>query len=275
MTTRMLVDTGVGNDHLTVERSDHVAVVTMNRPDARNAWSGQMILGMKEAWDHIDGDDGIRVAVLTGAGGTFCAGADLKEMSAGRGGGDDGFSDRVRAADHAFEAMLRNRRLTKPLIAAVEGYALAGGTEILQACDIRVAARGATFGLTEVRRALFPLGGSTVRLPRQIPYTMAAEILLLGEHVDAETAHRIGLVGRLVDDGQALDEALRLADRIAANGPLAVRNILRAMRETAALPEEQALERSLELGLEVFASEDAKEGPRAFAEGREPEFQGR
>jgi enoyl-CoA hydratase len=263
------------NDHLTVEQDGHVLTVTMNRPEKRNAWSSEMLAGLADAWDRVDADDEIRVAVLTGAGGTFCAGADLKSMSASRSEGDDGFTERIRTGTQtAFRGMLRSAKLTKPLVAAVEGYALAGGTEILQACDIRVAAESSTFGLTEVRRALFPLGGSTVRLQRQIPYTRAMEILLVGEHLDAQTALDIGLIGRVVPDGTALEEALQIAQRIAANGPLAVQNILRSARETADMSEEDGLQRELELGMTVFGSEDAKEGPRAFAERREPVYTG-
>jgi enoyl-CoA hydratase len=262
-------------DHLKIEQDGHVLVVTMNRPEKKNAWSSEMLAGLADAWDRVDEDDDIRVAVLTGAGGTFCAGADLKAMSASRSAGDDGFTERIRSGTEvAFRGMLRSARLTKPLIAAVEGYAIAGGTEILQACDIRVAAESSTFGLTEVQRALFPLGGSTVRLQRQIPYTHAMEILLLGEHLDARTAREIGLIGRVVPDGTALEEALTLARRIAANGPLAVQQILASTRQTAAMSEEEGLQRELELGMVVFASEDAKEGPRAFAERRDPVYTG-
>jgi enoyl-CoA hydratase len=264
------------SDHVTLERDGHVLVVTMNRPEAKNAWSSEMLAGLAEAWDRIDGDADLRCAILTGAGGDFCAGADLKAMSAARAEGDDGFAKRIETGTQvAFKAMLRSYHLTKPLIAAVEGYALAGGTEILQATDIRVAGASATFGLTEVRRSLFPLGGSTVRLQRQIPYTRAMEILLLGEHLTAEEALEIGLIGRIVPDGTALDEARRLADRVARNGPLAVQAIKRSVRETAAMTEDEGLARELKIGMGVFASEDAKEGPRAFAEKREPHFQGR
>ena len=261
-------------DHLLVERTDHIVVVTMNRPEARNAWSGEMLAGMAEAWDMIDADSDIRVAVLTGAGGTFCAGADLKAMSAGRSTGNDGFSDKVKGADFAFKAMLRSYRLRKPLIAAVEGVAVAGGTEILQATDIRVAAESAVFGLAEVRRALFPIGGSTVRLRRQIPYTKAMEILLTGDTITAQEACDLGLIGRVVPDGKALPEAMAIAERIAANGPVAVQAIKRSVIETEGLPEAEALQRELEIGAAVFGSEDAKEGPRAFAEKREPQYRG-
>ena len=263
------------SDHLLVDRDGHVVVVTMNRPEARNAWSAEMLTAMAEAWEMIDEDPDVRVAILTGAGGTFCAGADLKAMSAGRGSGDDGFSEKVRGADTAFRAMLRSYRLRKPLIAAVEGVAVAGGTEILQGTDIRVAGEGAVFGLAEVQRALFPIGGSTVRLRRQIPFTKAMEILLTGDTITAAEALNLGLIGRVVPDGQALDTALGIADRIARNGPLAVQAIKRSVIESESLPEAEALKVELEIGLSVFASEDAKEGPRAFAEKRAPQYRGR
>lgn len=262
-------------DHLLVEHDGHVVTVTMNRPDKRNAWSGEMIHGLAEVWDAIDADDEVRVAILTGAGGNFCAGADLTAMSSTRSEGDDGFADKVGGATDAFRGMLRSRRLSKPLIAAVEGYALAGGTEILQATDIRVAAETATFGLAEVQRGLFPIGGSTVRLQRQVTYTRAMEILLTGERLSADEALRIGLIGRTVPEGQALATAREVADRIARNGPVAVQAVLRSARETADLPEPDALQRELEIGMRVFGTEDAKEGPRAFAEKREPQFTGR
>ena len=262
-------------DHLLVERDGHIVTVTMNRPEARNAWSGEMLAGMADAWDMIDGDPQVRVAILTGAGGSFCAGADLKAMSSARKPGDDGFSDKVRGADLAFKGMLRSYRLRKPLIAAVEGVAVAGGTEILQATDIRVAGESAFFGLAEVRRALFPIGGSTVRLRRQISYTKAMEILLTGDTISAAEALELGLIGRVVPDGEAVSHAHAIAERIASNGPLAVQAIKRSVLETEGLPEEEALKIELEIGLPVFGSEDAKEGPRAFAEKRDPQYQGR
>jgi enoyl-CoA hydratase len=260
--------------HLLVERAGHVAVVTMNRPEARNAFSPEMLVRMAAAWDVIDGDPDIRVAILTGAGGVFCAGADLKAMNSTQQGDDFGKSLREDAGI-AWKGMLRNHQLRKPLIAAVEGYALAGGTEILQATDVRIAGDTAVFGLAEVTRGLFPVGGSTVRLRRQIPYARAMEILLTGEHVPAAEAERIGLISRVVPAGQALTEARRVADRIAANGPLAVQAVKRSVQATEGLPEEEALKVELEIGLPIFGTADAKEGTGAFAEKRAPRYEGR
>lgn len=258
--------------HALVERRGPVLIVTMNRPHARNALSGPMLRIMAEAWDQVDTDPGIRVCVLTGAGGAFCAGADLKAMVDSHPG--DGVRDGSLDLT-VIEPLLKGRRLSKPLIAAVEGPAIAGGTEILQATDVRVAGESARFGVSEARWGLFPLGGSVVRLPRQIPYTVAAEMLLTGRHLLAAEAQRIGLIGRVVPDGQALATALEIADLIAANGPLAVQAILRTMRETEGMAEDEAFKVEARLGMAVFASEDAKEGPRAFAEKRQPTFAGR
>ncbi len=257
--------------HCLVERHGHVLVVTMNRPEARNALSGPMMAIMRAAWDEVDSDPSLRVCVLTGAGGAFCAGADLKAMTSSHPG--DTFSGGGWDLS-VIEPLLKGRRLTKPLIAAVEGPAIAGGTEILQATDIRVAGESARFGVSEARWGLFPLGGSAVRLPRQIPYTVAADILLTGRHITAAEALSIGLIGHVVQDGQALTKALELASLIAANGPLAVRAILRTMRETEGMPENEAFQVDARLGVEVFRSADAKEGPKAFAEKRKPDFTG-
>jgi enoyl-CoA hydratase len=258
--------------HCLVERRGHVLVVTMNRPAAKNALSGPMMAIMREAWDQVDADPEIRVCVLTGAGGAFCAGADLKAMAAAPPGESftTGGPDLTR-----IDALLKGRRLTKPLIAAVEGAAIAGGTEILQATDIRVAGQSARFGVAEARWGLFPLGGSAVRLTRQVPYTVAADLLLTGRHITAAEAHAIGLIGYVVPDGTALLKALEIADLIAANGPLAVQAILRTIRETEGMPENEAFAVEAELGMAVFRSEDAKEGPRAFIAKRRPEFRGR
>ena len=260
--------------HALVEREGAILVVTMNRPEARNALSGEMLARMGDAWKLLDTDPELRVGVLTGAGGTFCAGADLKAMSGGY--AEDQWTARFEQdADLQWKALLRHARPCKPIVAAVEGYAIAGGTEILQGTDIRVAGAGATFGVAEVRRGLFPLGGSTVRLRRQIAYTLAAEILLTGRNVSAQEAKEIGLIGRVVRDGEALAEAMRIAEQIAANGPLAVQAVLRSLRETEGMPEVEALQRELQIGLPIFATEDAREGPRAFKEKRPAVFKGR
>jgi len=260
--------------HLLFERDGHVAVVTLNRPEKRNALSSEMLVRMHDAWIEIDSNPDIRVAVVTGAGGNFCSGVDLKAMAAGH--PDDEYTKRFAAdKDLHWKALLRHFVPMKPMIAAVEGYAIAGGTEILQAFDIRVAGESATFGVAEVRRGLFPLGGSTVRLSRQIPYTVAAELLLTGRFLSAPDALRVGLIGHVVPDGQALDKALEIAAEIAANGPLAVQAVLKSMRMTREMPEKIGLAYELEIGSPIFATEDAMEGPRAFAEKRPPNFKGR
>ena len=265
-----MTTTDTGPPHALIEQRGHVLIVTMNRPQVRNALSGPMMALMRQAWDQVDTDPGIRVCVLTGAGGAFCAGADLKAMARSHPG------ERPADWDPAvIEPLLKGRSLTKPLIAAVEGPAVAGGTEILQATDIRVAGESATFGVSEARWGLFPLGGSAVRLSRQIPYTLAADLLLTGRHISAAEAREIGLIGHVVPDGQALATALGIAEQIAANGPVAVRAILRTIRETEGMPENDAFAVEARIGMEVFASEDAKEGPRAFAEKRRPEFRDR
>jgi enoyl-CoA hydratase len=257
------------DQHCLVEQRGPVLIVTMNRPEARNALSGPMLAGLTAAWDRVDADPSIRVAILTGAGGAFCAGADLKAMASAHPG------ETARSMDlSVIESLLKGRRLTKPLIAAVEGPAVAGGTEILQATDIRVAGESAKFGASEPRWGLFPLGGSAVRLVRQIPYTVAADLLLTGRHITAAEAQRIGLIGHVVPDGTALDKAHDLAELIAANGPLAVQAILRTIRETEAMHENDAFRLEAKLGMAVFQSADAKEGPRAFAEKRKPDFRG-
>ena len=262
-------------DHCLLEREGHVLVVTLNRPEAKNALSSGMLAGMYRAWRMLDADPELRVAILTGRGDVFCAGADLKAMGGG-GERDEEFQALMaEVPDLHWQALLRHNRPTKPIIAAVEGYAVAGGTEILQGTDIRVAAEGAIFGVTEARRGLFPLGGSSVRLRRQIPYTLAAEILLTGRHVTAREALAFGLVGRVVPDGQALAEAREVAAEICDNAPLSIRALVRMLREIdESYPESEALAKELEIGGPVFATKDAREGPRAFAEKRKPVYRG-
>jgi len=263
----------IGTENLTFEVIGQTAVVTMNRPEAKNALSLPMLVGLVDAWTEIDSNDDIRCAILTGAGGTFCAGMDLKSM--GEPGNEKYAARMADDPDLHWKALLRHYTLKKPLIAAVEGYAVAGGTEILQATDIRVAGESATLGVFEVRRGLFPLGGSTVRLRRQIPYTIAMELLLTGRPVSAPEAKEIGLIGHVVPDGEALTKAMEIAEMICANAPLAVEAVKRSVIETEGMSEIDGLARELELGWPIFATEDAKEGPRAFAEKRPANFQRR
>lgn len=259
---------------LRLEKAGYIATVTMDRPEAMNALNLEMIARLADAWTDIDADDQIRVAILTGAGGNFSTGADLK-LNFGDTSKDPYAKRFVDEPDLHWKAFLRHYRLRKPLIAAIEGYAVAGGTEILQGTDIRVAGESAKLGVTEARWGLFPLGGSTVRLRRQIPYTKAAEILLTARPITAAEALECGLIGRVVADGEALTTAHQIAETIASNGPLAVQAILRSLRETEGLTEEQALAKELEIGQPVFESEDASEGPAAFAAKRKPNWKGR
>jgi enoyl-CoA hydratase len=260
--------------HCLLERDGHVLTVTLNRPEAKNALSPGMLAGMYRAWRQLDEDPDLRVAILTGRGDVFCAGADLKAM--GSGATDDEFMQLMsEVPDIHWQALLRHNRPLKPIITAVEGFAVAGGTEILQGTDIRVAAEDATFGVTEARRGLFPLGGSSVRLRRQIPYTFAAEILLTGRHVTAREALAFGLIGRIVPSGQALAEARKLAATICENAPLSIRALMKMLREVdESFSEADALAKELEVGGPIFGTRDAKEGMRAFAEKRTPVYTG-
>ncbi|MEU9338352.1 crotonase/enoyl-CoA hydratase family protein [Streptomyces sp. NPDC048290] len=261
-----------GTEHLTVAREGATLVLTLNRPEAKNALSLPMLVGLYDGWIEADEDDSVRSIVLTGAGGAFCAGMDLKAL-AGNGMAGEEYRDRLKAdPDLHWKAMLRHHRPRKPVIAAVEGACVAGGTEILQGTDIRVAAETAVFGLFEVRRGLFPIGGSTVRLPRQIPRTHALEMLLTGRPYPAREAAAVGLVGRVVPEGEALATALEIAERINACGPLAVEAVKASVYESADLTETEGLAAELARGWPVFDTADAREGARAFAEKRTPDF---
>jgi len=265
-----------GEPLVLVEAEGPVLVVRLNRPEKRNATNAEVLCRLYDAWVRLDNESALRVGVLTGRGSTFCAGMDLAEIGRLREGvADNEWIVRLRDEPQVIlGAWLKTFRPSKPVILAVEGYARAGGTEILQGTDIRVAGESAVFGVTEVQRGLFPMAGSAVRLRRQIGYAVAAEMLLTGEDITAQRAQELGLVNHVVPDGQALSHARTLADRIAANGPLAVSAILRTLRETESLPEAEAFAIESRLGMEVMASNDAAEGPRAFLEKRPPKFTG-
>ncbi len=261
-----------------VTRDGHVMTITMNRPKRFNALSGAMLIRMYDAYREASEDENVRCIIVTGADGNFCSGADLKGMAGDGGDADPEIDVAARMAedpDIHWKALFRGYRPTKPIIAAVEGVAIAGGTELLQAMEIRVAGESARFGVSEARWSLYPMAGSAVRLPRQIPYTQAAEILLTAKHITAREALDIGLIGHVVPDGQALARAQEIARVIAGNGPLAVEAITRTLHETDGMQLDEALAYEFDYGQAVFASDDAKEGPRAFAEKREPEFKRR
>ena len=265
-----------GEPLVLVEADGPVLVVTLNRPEKRNATNAEVLCRLYDAWVRLDSDPSLRVGVLTGRGPTFCAGMDLAEIGRLREGvADNEWIVRLRDEPQViFGAWLKTFRPSKPVILAAEGYARAGGTEILQGTDIRVAGESAVFGVTEVQRGLFPMAGSAVRLRRQVGYAVAAEMLLTGEDISAQRAQQLGLINHVVPDGQALTHARAIAARIAANGPLAVAAILRTLRETESLPEAEAFAIEGRLGMEVMASNDAAEGPRAFLEKRPPQFTG-
>ncbi len=260
-----------------VEKDGHVLIVTLNRPEKKNAVNCEVMCRLYDAWVQLDEDDDLRVAILTGRGDTFCAGMDLTEIGKMRKGNPDNpYMERAMSEPALiFGAWLKTYRPTKPVILAAEGFARAGGTEILQGTDIRVAGESAMFGVTEVQRGLFPMAGSAVRLRRQIGYAIAAEMLLVGEDLPARRAYELGLVNHVVPDGQALAKAREIADRIARNGPLAVKAILATLRSTEMLTEEEAFAIEQQQGMTVMSSQDAAEGPRAFLEKREPNFKGK
>jgi enoyl-CoA hydratase len=267
----------VADPAVIVEKDGHVLIVTLNRPAKKNAVNSEMMCRLYDAWVQLDEDDDLRVAILTGRGDTFCAGMDLAEIGKMRTGQPDNPWMKRAMSEPAliFGAWLKTYRPTKPVILAAEGFARAGGTEILQGTDIRVAGESAVFGVTEVQRGLFPMAGSAVRLRRQIGYAVAAEMLLAGEDLPASRAYQLGLVNHVVPDGKALEKAREIADRISANGPLAVKGILATLRATETLPEAEAFAIEQQQGMTVMSSEDAAEGPRAFLEKRPPNFKGK
>ena len=262
---------------LLTEKRGHIIIVTLNRPDKKNAVNAEVLCRLNDAWIELDEDPELRVLILTGAGGNFCSGMDLRVIGNLVSGvpPEDEYEERLhKDMNIIFNGWLKTYRPKKPVIAAVEGYALAGGTEILMGTDIRVAGESALFGITEVQRALFPLAGSTVRVPRQIPYTLAVEMLLTGNSYSAGECKNMGLIGHVVPDGEAMNKAMEIAERIAANGPLAVQAILKSIREIAILPEKEAFDREIAIGLPIFGTKDGREGPKAFLEKRKPIYKG-
>lgn len=253
------------SDEVLVEHADGVSVITINRPRARNAVNGAVSAGISAALDELDERDDLTLAIITGAGGSFCAGMDLKAFVAGEDPSDEkrGFGGIT---------MLPPR---KPIIAAVEGWALAGGCEIALACDLIVAAEDAKFGIPEVKRGLVAAAGGLVRLPRRIPPAVAMELALTGDPLTAADAHRLGLVNTLTASGDALNGAKALAARIAANGPLAVAASKQLIVQSQDWPDAELWEKQGAIVGPVLGSSDAREGSMAFAEKRAPVWKGR
>ena len=249
------------------EQRGPFAVVTINRPEARNAVNGAVAQGIEEAIDRIEADDGIWVGILTGEPPVFCAGADLKEINAGN-------AANLQTKRGGFGGIVQRER-TKPIIAAVDGPALAGGTEIVVSCDLVVASTTATFGIPEVKRSLVAAAGGLFRLGRKIPLNVAMELALTGDPITAEIAHHHGLVNRLVEPGGALDAAIALAERICANAPVAVRESRRVVIEATNAPDDVGWKMSLEGMAAAMSSEDFGEGLTAFIDKRPPVWKGR
>jgi enoyl-CoA hydratase len=255
------------NDEAAVltERRDGVLLVTLNRPDARNAVNAALAEGVAAALDELDADDDLSVGVLTGAGKGFSSGMDLKAFVAG---------ESPYAADRGF-AGITQRASEKPLIAAIEGFAVAGGFEVALSCDLIVAARGARLGIPEAKRSLVAAGGALLRLPRRIPYHVAMELALTGDPIDAERGYELGIVNRLAEPGGAVDAAVELAGEVARNGPLALRASKKIVQSSGDWTEAEAWAKQGEIAGPVMTSEDAREGAIAFAEKRDPQWRGR
>ena len=247
------------------ERRDGVLIVTLNRPDARNAVNAAVAQGIADALDTLDGDDELQVGVLTGAGKGFCSGMDLRAFVQG---------ERPYVGDRGF-AGITERAAKKPLIAAVEGFAVAGGFEIALSCDLIVASKGARFGIPEVKRGLIAGAGGLLRIPQRVPHGIAMEMALTGDLVLAERGHELGFVNRLTEPGGAVDGALELAAAIKVNGPLALRMSKEILQAVPDWTQEEFWERQKPYVDEIFASEDAREGATAFAEKRDPVWKGR
>ena len=247
------------------ERRDNVLVITINRPDQRNAVNKAVSEGIAQAVDELDGDPGLSLAILTGAGKGFCAGMDLKAFAAG---------ETPWHETRGFGGIIQQPP-EKPIIAAVEGFGVAGGLEIALACDLLVAGRSAKLGIPEAKRSLVAAGGGLLRLPRKLPYGVAMEMALTGEPITAERGYELGLVNRLADDGGALEAALELAGEIAANGPLALAATKKILEAQWDWSSEEFWVKQMEIAGPVLGSEDAQEGAIAFAEKRDPVWKGR
>ena len=252
------------SEEVLTSEEDGILVVTINRPDAKNAMSKAAAEGIAAAMDRLDSDDNLRVGILTGAGGTFCSGMDLKGFLRGESPSVEG---------RGFGGVVQQPP-EKPLIAAVEGYALAGGLELMIACDLVVASAAAKFGIPEVKRGLVAAAGGVMMLPDQIPERIAMELALTGDFIDAPRAYELGLINR-VTDGDALAGAKELAARIVANGPLAVKVSKQVIKQSRGWPMDERYKRQTQLIAPVFVSEDAREGAAAFAEKRAPNWKGK
>jgi len=252
------------DERILTERRGHVLVITINRPEARNAFDGASAQALEAAVDRLDAEDELFVGVITGAGGNFSAGADLKAAARG---------ERATTARGGFGMFARPPR--KPVIAAVEGYAVGGGFELCLSCDLIVAARTAKFGLPEVRHNVVAIGGGLFRLPRRMPYHLAMELALTGEFRDAEFFHRQGVVNRVVDEGAALGEAVTWAEALLVNGPTALAASKEIVWHSADWTDEEAWREQMKYARRALESEDRKEGLAAFAEKRKPVWSGR
>ncbi|HJR25747.1 MAG TPA: crotonase/enoyl-CoA hydratase family protein [Acidimicrobiales bacterium] len=249
------------------EQRGPFAVITINRPEARNAVNSAVAEGIEAAIDKIEADDSVWVGIITGVPPVFCAGADLKEINSGNAGG-------LSTKRGGFGGITQRER-TKPIIAAVDGPALAGGTEIVLSCDLVVASTSATFGIPEVKRSLVAAAGGLFRLGRKVPVNIAMELTLTGDPIDATRAHHFGLVNRLVEPGEALDAAIALAEQICANAPVAVRESRRIVLEATNAPDDVGWRMSVEGMAKAMQSEDFSEGLTAFIEKRKPDWKGR
>jgi crotonobetainyl-CoA hydratase len=255
-------------DEVLRERRGNVEILTINRPEARNAINGAVTTAIADAMDELARDEGCWVVVVTGSGDkAFSAGMDLKAFSSGEGGA-------IMGASGGFAGLTR-REFTKPIIAAVNGSALAGGFEIMLSCDLVVAAKHATFGIPEAKRGLIAGAGGLIRMPKRLPMAIALELAMTGDAIDAQRAYELGLVNKVVPADALLPEALALAERIAANAPLAVRYSKTVMKRAAEVPETEGWVINQEAVGVVFTSADAMEGPIAFAEKRPPNWQGK